>query len=87
MDISSIPSSTSPVVPPKITGHFKYFAICTPLGKICLEEFAMSLDWDDDEEDQAKNNNKNSNQNQSQISPGFSTVMTTTLMPPKPFIK
>ena len=38
----STPSPTSPTAPTKITEHSKYCAICTPLGKICPEEFAMS---------------------------------------------
>ena len=49
MEFLSIPSPTSPAVPAKITDNSKYCVICTPLGKICPKEFAMSLDWDDDE--------------------------------------
>ena len=86
MDTSSIPSPTSPVVPAKITEHSKYCAICTPLGKICLEEFAISSDLDEDEEEQAKDKDKDNNQDQSQASPIFSTVITITLKSPKPFI-
>ena len=52
MDTLPRPSSTSPVVPAKLTGHSKYCPICMPLGKICLEEFAMSSDWDDDDDDE-----------------------------------
>ena len=85
MDTSSMASPISPVAHAIITEHSKYCVICTPLGKICLEEFAMSLDWDNDE-DQAKNNNKDNNQNHSQNQPSFSTVMTITLMTTKPFI-
>ena len=45
-------SPTSPI-PPE---HTKYYAICTPLGKICLNEYPMSLDWDEDlEEGERKN--------------------------------
>ena len=36
--------------------HTKYCAICTPLGKMCPNEYSMSLDWDEDlEEDKRKN--------------------------------
>ena len=86
MDTSPIPSPTSPVVPTKTTGHSKYCLICMPLGKICPEEFAMSLDWDGDEEDQSRNKVKDNNQDQTQTSPNFSMVMTITLKPPKHFI-
>ena len=59
MDTSATPSPTSPaILTAKITEHSKYCVICTPLGQICLEGFAMSSDWDDDEEDQTKDNKK-----------------------------
>ena len=86
MDTHSISSPISPAAPVKISEHSKYCAICTPLGKICLEEFAMSLDWDEDEEDQTKNKNKDNDQKQFQTNPYFSTVMTIALKPPKPSI-
>ena len=46
----------------------------------------MSADLDDDEEDQTKDKDKDNNQKQSRANPSFSTVMTITLKPPKPFI-
>ena len=44
IDTPSVPSPTSPAAHAKITEHSKYCVICTLLGKICLEEFAMSPD-------------------------------------------
>ena len=81
-----MPSATFPAAPAKITEHSKYCAICTPLGKICPEDCAMSSDWAEDEEDQTKHKDKDNNQNQSQTSPSFSIAMIITLKPPKPFI-
>ena len=49
---------TSPAAPAKVTEHSTYCAICTPLCKICLEEFAVSSDWDEDKDDQAKDKDK-----------------------------
>ena len=56
---------------------------CTPLGKICPEQFAIPSYWDEDEEDQAKDKDKYNDQKQSQTYPSFSSVMTLTLKPPK----
>ena len=83
MDTSSMSSPTSPEAPAKITEHSNYCAICTSLGKICPEGFAMSSDWDE-EENQAKV--KDNDQKQSQTNHSFSTAMTITLKAPKPFI-
>ena len=85
MNTSPTPSFTLPVIPAKTTGHSKYCTICTPLGKLCPHKFAMSSDWDDDE-DQAQNKDKDNNQDQTQTSSNFSTVMTISLKPPKPYI-
>ena len=79
MNTSSMPSPTPPAAPSKIIEHSKYCAICTPPGKICLEEFAQSSDWDEDEEDLAKDKDKDNDQNHSQTNPSLSTVMTITL--------
>ena len=81
MDTPFTPSLTSSAVPAKITEHSKYCVICTPLGKICPEEFAMSSDWDEEEEYNAKDKDQAA-PNQ----PTFSTAMNITLKPPKPFI-
>ena len=45
------PSTLSHISPKHPTEHSNYCAICTPLGNICLQEFPISLDWDDDEEE------------------------------------
>ena len=82
MEALSSPSPTSHAAPAKITEHSKYSGICTRLGKICPEGFAMSSDWDED--DQAKDKEKD--QKQPQTSPSFVTMMTKTLQPPKPYI-
>ena len=82
----SMPPPTSPAAPVKITENSKHCVICAPLGKICLEEFALSPDWNEDKEDQAKDKDKDNEQNQTQTNPSFSTVMALTLKPPKPFI-
>ena len=64
--------------------HSKYYVICTPLGKICPKEFAMSSDWDEEEEDQAKDKDKD--QEQPQTNHSLSTAMTITLKLSKPFM-
>ena len=75
MDTPSKPSPTSLKAPITFTGHSRYCAIYTPLGKFCLKEFPMSLDWDDNkEEDQVKGGDKDKGNDQK------------TLKPPTPFI-
>ena len=86
MDTSPIPSPTSLVVPAKITGHSKILCSLHDTWKVWFEEFTMSSDWDDDEEDQAKNKDKDNNQDHTQTCPNFSTVISITLKPLKPFI-
>ena len=73
IDTPSTPSPTSPAGPAKITEHSKYCAICTQLGKVCPEDFAMLSDWDE-EDDQAKDKDKD--QKQPKTNPSFSTTMT-----------
>ena len=46
----------------------------------------MSSDWDEEEKDQTKDTDKDYDPKQPQTSSSFSTVMTITLKPPKPFI-
>ena len=84
MDTPSMSSPTSPAVPPKITDHSNYCAICTPHGKICQK--SLQSHWDEDEEDQAKDKDNDNDQKQSQTNPSFSTAMTRTLKTPKPCI-
>ena len=49
------PSMLCPTYPiPPNTEHTNYCAFCTPLGKICLNEFPMSLNWDDDDEEEER---------------------------------
>ena len=79
LDTPSSPSPTSPPAPVKIAEHSKYCAVCTTLGKICPEEFAMSSDWDE-EEDQGKGKEKD--QKQLKTSPHILTIMAKTLQPP-----
>ena len=58
MDTPPTRSPTSHIPPVKFTKHTKYCAICISLGKICLKEFPMSLDWDGDKEEEGKDQNK-----------------------------
>ena len=51
-------SPTSPIPLVKFTEHTKYCAICTPLGKVCLKEFSMSLHWDNDKEEEEEEEEK-----------------------------
>ena len=83
MDTPSTPSPPSLAAPIKITKHSKYCTICTPLGRICPKEFAMSSDWNEDD-DQAKDKEKD--QKQLQTSPKFFETLTKTLQPPKLYI-
>ena len=41
----------------------KYFAVCTPLGKLCPNEYPISSDWDKDimEEEERKDQDKEDN--------------------------
>ena len=90
MDMPSMLSPTSPETPIKFTEHSRYFAICTPLGKTCLKEFHMSLDWDDDEEeeDQVKGEDRDKDNVQKTAQAYFRlfAVMALAPKPPKPSI-
>ena len=81
-DTPSTTSSTSPAAPTKITEHSKYCVICTILGKICSEEFAMSSDWDEEKEKPGQRHD----QKQPQTNPSFSMTKTKTLQSAKPYI-
>ena len=58
----------------------KYWAICTPLEKICPKELPSSSDWDDDEEEERKDQYKGEDQDKdsekktSQTNPIFFTA-------------
>ena len=90
MEAPGIQPPISPI-PPK---HTKYCAICTPLGKICPNEFPMCLDWNDNEEEDEERKDQNKGEDQkdsegktSQTSPRFLSDTTFTPQPPKSSIK
>ena len=93
IDTPSTLSPTSCVPPVKVTEYAEYYAIFTPLGKICLKEFPMSLDWDDDDyEEKGKDQNKGEDKKDSekkttQTSPRFFVTTTLTLQPPESSIE
>ena len=83
-------SPTSPI--PLNTEHTKYFAVYTPLGKMCLNEFPMSLDLDEDDKEERKDQNEGEDQKDSkgktpQTSHSFLSATTFTPQPPKSSIK
>ena len=82
MDMPSTLSSASPEAPIKFTEHSKYFTICTQLGKTCLKEYHMSLDWDDDDEEEDQDRCKD--QKTSQTNPRSLAAMIITLKQPNP---
>ena len=47
METPAAQSPTSPI-PPE---HTRYYATCTPLGKICPNNFPISLDWEEDDDE------------------------------------
>ena len=51
------PANQSPNSP--LSPDTKYCAICTPLGKLCPNEFPVSLDWNEDlKEEERKDQDK-----------------------------
>ena len=64
--VSQAPATSQPIEAPAaqcptspIPPDTKYCAICTPMGKICPNEFPVSLDWDEDlKEEERKDNDK-----------------------------
>ena len=53
------PATQSPIVP--LSPDTKYCAVCTPLGKLCPNEYPITLDWKEDlgkEEEEGKDHDK-----------------------------
>ena len=82
-----VPATESPT--PSTSPNMKYCAICTPLGKICPNEYPMSLDWDEDLEKQERKNQeiedqKDNDRKTPQMRPKSSSIDTFTPQPPNP---
>ena len=93
MDTPPKLSPTSPVPSVKFIQHTQYCAMYTPLGKISLKEFPMSLDWDNDEVEEWKDHNKGEDQEKDsekktpQTNPRFFVATTLTPQIPKTSIE